>query len=102
MREMGTKIIQSEVPLTTVTKIIEGSKLIKNNTIDLFILDVEGHELEVLAGYDFNKIDTKYFLIESRTEKEYLNIYKFMKKNNYKCIGQTSSTDYLFLKNEFL
>ncbi len=98
IRELGNKIIKKNVPLTTVTKIIEKSKIIKNNFIDLFILDVEGHEMEVLEGYNFSKIHTKYFLIESRTDNERMKINEFMKKNDYNCVGQTSSTDYLYLK----
>ena len=96
--ELGDQIILKDTPLTNVSNIIDNSNIIQNHHIDLFVLDVEGHEREVLEGYDFTKIKTDYFLIESRTSKEFNNIKDFMATKGYKHLGQTSSTDYIYKK----
>ncbi len=96
--ELGNELIIDNTPLTNVTEIICNSKIIKENYIDLFVLDVEGHEQEVLDGYDFSIINTKYFLIESRTKVEFEKIKFFMLSNGYNYLGQTSSTDFLYEK----
>lgn len=79
----------------TLTKILE-----KNNTpklIDLFSLDVEGYEFEVLEGIDFKNYKFKYFLIETNNFNK-LNNYLIAKK--YKFVDKLSSHDYLFTINE--
>ena len=94
--KLGKEIVIENTPLTNVTHIVEKSNIISNNHIDLFVLDVEGHEQEVLDGYDFEKIETDYFLIESRTSEEFDKIKEFMQSKGYNFIGQTSSTDFLY------
>ncbi|MGD1711995.1 FkbM family methyltransferase [Dapis sp. BLCC M172] len=51
------------VPVTTLTAILDKYQ-VKN--IDLFSLDVEGFELDVLQGIDFDKYQPKFMLIEVR------------------------------------
>lgn len=61
--------------------------------IDLLSLDVEGAELEVLKGIDFNSKIFKFMCIESR------NLYRiqdFLSQRNYSLITQFSQHDYLF------
>ena len=83
---------------------------IKN--IDLFSLDVEGYELEVLKGFDIKKYQFKYILIEINDEIKN-NIFNFMQENNYKILDNLTNfnyneyplwdgthNDYLFIKNE--
>ena len=55
------------VPARTLTSILDECKVEK---IDLFSLDVEGFELNVLKGLDFNKYKPDYMLIEARFKKE--------------------------------
>jgi len=79
----------------TLTEILE-----KNNTpklIDLFSLDVEGYEFEVLEGIDFKNYKFKYFLIETNNFNK-LNNYLMAKK--YKFVDKLSNHDYLFTINE--
>jgi FkbM family methyltransferase len=79
----------------TLTEILE-----KNNTpklIDLFSLDVEGYEFEVLEGIDFKNYKFKYFLIETNNFNK-LNNYLMAKK--YKIVDKLSNHDYLFTMNE--
>ena len=56
-----------QVPTKTLTSILDECKVEK---IDLFSLDVEGFELNVLKGLDFNKYRPKYMLIEARFKEE--------------------------------
>lgn len=46
------------------------------NEIGLVSLDLEGIELDVLAGFDFQKYDVEYFLIEAREEKETCDFFE--------------------------
>ena len=79
----------------TLTQILEKNNIPK--LIDLFSLDVEGYEFEVLKGIDFNNYKFKYFLIETN-KFDKLNNYLISKK--YKFIDKLSNHDYLFSINE--
>jgi hypothetical protein len=61
--------------------------------IDFFSLDVEGSELEVLMGLDFNVYKIKYILVESRS---LTNVRGFLESKSYKLINQLGNCDYLF------
>jgi len=63
--------------------------------IDLLSLDVEGAELDVLKGIDFNKYSFKYMLIECR-DLERLEAY--LSENGYSLVDQLTHHDYLFSK----
>jgi FkbM family methyltransferase len=68
----------------TVTEILEG--IIKFPiTIDYMSLDVEGAELEVLKGIDFNKIEIKFMTVEHGDRLGYADkIIEFLKDYGYK------------------
>ena len=61
--------------------------------IDFLSLDVEGAELEVLKGVNFEKYKFKYLLIEVRNLRR---MQSFLKTYNYFLLDQFSSHDYLF------
>jgi FkbM family methyltransferase len=61
--------------------------------IDLLSLDVEGGELEVLAGVDFQKTNFRYIVIETRSIDE---VRKFLLSHNYRELSQLTHHDYLF------
>ena len=63
------------------------------NKIDFLSLDVEGAEIEVLNGIDYNNYIFKYMLIESRN---FETINNFLKIKNYKFLEKLSDHDYLF------
>lgn len=56
-----------KVPARTLTSILDECQA---NKIDFLSLDVEGFELNVLKGLDFNKYRPKYMLIEARFKEE--------------------------------
>ena len=76
---------------TTLTSIIEKSNAPRE--IDFLSLDVEGAELEVLKGIDFEKYSFKYMLIEVRDLKR---MESFLDKKGYVLKEQFSEHDYLF------
>ena len=61
--------------------------------IDFLSLDVEGAEVEVLKGIDFNCISFKYILIETR---DFEKTNRFLESHNYILREQFSESDYLF------
>ena len=75
----------------TLNSILEKSKAPKE--IDFLSLDVEGAELAVLKGIDFDKFLFKYMLIEVRDVKR---MESFLRQHGYILEKQFSSHDYLF------
>ncbi len=63
------------------------------NLIDFFSLDVEGAEIEVLSGIDFDIYMFRFILIESRTFDR-INI--FLQDKGYVFVESLSNHDYLF------
>ena len=91
-----TKISKSQVKtlntqVSTVAKVLKDNKIKKS--IDLFSLDVEGYELNVLNGINFRANKIKYFLIET---KNFNKLNKFLYLKNYRFIKKLSRHDYLF------
>lgn len=91
------KIIEFCAEGKTLNKI-----LIENNfskKIDFISLDVEGVELEVLKGIDFNTYTFSYMLIESRNSKK---LEAFLETKSYHLIERLTELDYLFKYNDEL
>lgn len=78
-----------KVPARTLTSILDECEV---NEIDFFSLDVEGYELNVLKGLDFNKYRPKYMLIEARFKEEIDNYISDL----YVEIDQLSHHDFLY------
>jgi FkbM family methyltransferase len=68
-----------EVKGDTLNNILKKRKI---NKIDLLSIDVEGAEMEVLLGLDFNLYYPKLILLEDK--HLYLKKHLFLKKNGYK------------------
>ena len=64
--------------------------------ISLLSLDVEGAEIEVLKGVDFDRYRFKAIVIESRDVQ---NLEKFLVPLGYKKMARVSGLDYLFVPN---
>ena len=75
----------------TLTSLLKKSNAPKE--IDFLSLDVEGAELEVLKGIDFEEFSFKFMLIEVRDLKRMEN---FLNQHGYILEKQFSSHDYLF------
>ena len=79
----------------TLTKLLDKHNFDK---IDFFSLDVEGYEISVLNGLDFNKYRPKYILIETANREIYQNkIKEYMKEKNYIFLERLSLNDDLFI-----
>ena len=61
--------------------------------IDLFSLDVEGSEIEVLKGVDFSKYRFKIICVETNN---FNLINKFLDSQNYNFLKKISGHDYIF------
>jgi FkbM family methyltransferase len=93
------KIEPEEVPLSTLSNIISSSNILENNSLDLIVLDVEGHEIDVLNGINFDILKVSFILVESRTNEEFLITKKFLENKDFKLLTQTSDIDYLYQNN---
>ncbi len=89
LKYSGVKPYEISVPVRTLTSILDECKV---QEIDLFSLDVEGYELSVLQGLDFNKYRPKYLLIEARFRDE---IEKYI-SDLYIQIDEFSHFDFLY------
>jgi FkbM family methyltransferase len=95
--------IKKIIPAKTLDSILKKNPTIK--IIDLFSLDVEGNEFEVLGGTSLNKI--RYILVETNNFKKLNNVlnakeFKFVERlSNYNFLEQPDYGDYLF-KNKLL
>jgi FkbM family methyltransferase len=73
----------------------------KIKKVDFFSLDVEGYEIEVLRGLDFNLLRPKYILVETANMEHYQNVVRnYMLEKNYRFIKPLSGNDDLFVDGE--
>lgn len=77
------------VPARTLSSILDEHNI---DNIDLFSLDVEGYELEVLKGVDFQKHKPDFLIIEARYKDE---IDSFI-GNLYEIVDELSHHDILY------
>lgn len=88
-----------QVPAITIGDLLEKHNI---NHVDLFSLDVEGYEISVLNGLNFNKIAPNYFLIETTSfENRKKSIVDYMLEKNYKIVmdDELGVNDVLFKRN---
>lgn len=64
--------------------------------IDFFSLDVEGMEIKVLKGNDYNKFNFKYILVECANKKNFEEIYNFLTQKNYEFVKKLTPWDILY------
>ena len=102
-----------KITTTTLNKIIVNSKF-KDKKFNLLSIDVEGHELKVLEGFDFNLYSPDVIVLEfldlSVTNLEVKNLdiinvinsdlYKLLVSKNYILVNCIYS-DLIFIKKEF-
>jgi hypothetical protein len=66
----------------------------KISQIDFVSIDVEGHEEEVLNGFDLKRYQPRFILIEDNSGRTDLRISKFLSKNGYKLWRRTGCNDW--------
>jgi FkbM family methyltransferase len=82
-----------EVKADTLTNILQSRKI---NKIDFLSIDVEGTEMEVLMGLDFNIYRPKLILLEDK--HLYLKKHLFLKKNGYKLVQRLNRNSWYIPK----
>ena len=88
VRLNSSKLVK--VPACTITHLLKKHSLTK---VDFFSLDVEGNELEVLKGLDFNYCKPKVFLIEIY-QKDFDLIFAFLEDKGYILASNFSNYNY--------
>tara|TARA_B110000503_G_scaffold15306_1_gene21349 strand:- start:50 stop:796 length:747 start_codon:yes stop_codon:yes gene_type:complete len=109
-KESGVKAKEiRKIKTHTLNDIIENSPF-KDKKINYLSIDVEGHEISVLNGFDLNKYKPELVIIEfidTKIKEFYLNqidniissdIYNFMTKHDYKLINWVHD-DLVFVPN---
>ena len=74
----------------TLNSIIDEVKISKQ--IDLFSLDVEGYEFNVLDGINFDRINFRYILIETEFPEK---LTKFLSSKNYNFVERLSNYNFI-------
>jgi FkbM family methyltransferase len=91
----GEPLRSETVPAITMSKALETAGA--PTEIGLLSLDVEGAELEVLRGIDFNKFHFSWMVIESRDVKR---VASFIERFGYCLEEKLTHHDYLFRRIE--
>ncbi len=82
----GTNFVSTErVKVTTLDKVLQAAGVAK---IDFLSLDVEGHEIEVMRGFDFERFQPGLILVEDGVRD--LSKHHFLKSRGYKLVKRTS------------
>lgn len=85
------------VSVFPVQKLIdEYFELLTKRKIDLFVADVEGHELDVLKGLDFTKNSPSLVLLEIHTEEKLVEITSYLEERSYVLMKEIGHHDYIF------
>lgn len=94
----GFKYISKLVKKTTLNSLLELS-LKSRKQIDFVTIDVEGHELEVLKGFDLGKWKPYIILVEDNSNCTDKKVCNFLLKNGYRPFKRTGVNDWYCLKN---
>lgn len=92
--QLGETIFEFGAKAATLDSLLD--KAGAPRVIDFLSLDVEGAELPVLKGLDFNKYRFKYMLVECR---DIVTLTNYLKPIGYTQIEQLTNHDYLFSSN---
>jgi FkbM family methyltransferase len=74
-----------DVPLKTLDEILIETNA--PNPIDFLAVDVEGHEIEVLRGFDFARWRPRLILVEDHVPN--LRLHRFMRMRGYEWVRRT-------------
>ena len=72
-------------------------EVIEVDKIDLLLMDVEGAEMEILSGIDFDRLNPSYILIENASEiGGGLEVRRELERKSYRLIARIGCADDLF------
>lgn len=78
-----------QVPALTLNRVLQNWNV---KRVDLLSLDVEGYELNVLKGLDFNEVDVRYILVEINfNDYDLEDMDKFLGERGFKNLGCISN-----------
>ena len=83
------------VKVTTLDKVLREAGA---GRIDFLSIDVEGHEIEVLRGFDFEKYRPALILVEDGVRT--LNKHRFLKRHGYKLVKRTTLNNWYVPKEQ--
>jgi FkbM family methyltransferase len=85
-------IVHNNIPVRTLNSILDDEM---PNFIDFLSLDVEGYELNVLKGIDFNRYKPKIIVVESFDN--FVEDVNLILSNYYKMDKKISERDYVYI-----
>lgn len=92
----GTQFVGTErVKITTLDKVLSEAGAVK---IDFLSLDVEGHEIEVMRGFDFEKHRPSLVLIEDGVRS--LDKHRLLRRRGYKLVKRTTLNNWYIPKDQ--
>ena len=89
---------KTKVNIRTLNSILIESKA--PQLIDFFSLDVEGMEIKVLGGVDFDNFNFKYLLVECSNKVKFKEVSDFLIKKKYIHVDNLTPWDCLFKFNQ--
>ena len=106
INQQNSLIKSNEYQSKVKIKCLKLNSILEQNNIDSFDylnIDVEGSEMEVIKGIDFNKFNPRLITIENNDLllEDYLKseVYKMLIENGYTLINKIGVTNF-FIKNE--
>lgn len=92
------KFKKSKVKTISLNEVLDNFKDVK---IDFISIDVEGHEKEVLNGFDIQKYKPEIILIEVQARKYKFNYDDILTSNGYKKIYSIGANEFWCVENKF-
>jgi FkbM family methyltransferase len=104
IQKLGYKLVEKRAQeLVTLKSITDSYSHVIPSTIDLLTIDVEGHEIKVLEGFDWATFKPDLILVEIRHQTvasiPKTTVARFLKKKNYIPVAKTFNT--VFFKYQY-
>lgn len=99
--DRGASVEERNVPVTRLATLFAEQGI---DTVALMSVDVEGFELEVLKGIDFNRVDIKAILVENNSGSLYGDepVRELLRRHGYVFFSRIGFLDDLFLHSSIL